>query len=80
MREFERQNGVAFLLIYYKKYDVYYYLTFDSLYEFWKRAENGGRKSFRYDELDCEFQIKVHGGCIHYLEAINKDLERRESL
>jgi len=80
MREFEAQNGVAFLLIYYKKQDIYYYLTFDKLFEFWLRAENGGRKSFRFEELDSTYQIKIQGGtCIHYLETLNQDLERREN-
>lgn len=78
MKEFEEQSGIAFLLIYYKKYNIYYYLTFERLYEFWNRAMNGGRKSFRFDELDNSYQIKVQGGgCIHYLETLNKDLERR---
>jgi recombination protein U len=81
MKEFEEQNGIAFLLIYYKKKDIYYYLTFERLYEFWDRAVNGGRKSFRYDELDCSYQIPIQSGlCIHYLEALNKDLERRENV
>jgi recombination protein U len=48
MKEFEEQSGVAFLLIYFKKRDFYYYLTFERLLEFWERASNGGRKSFRY--------------------------------
>lgn len=78
MKEFEDQNGIAFLLIYYKKQDVYYYLTFERLYEFWMRALQGGRKSFRFDELDLSYRIKVQGGsCIHYLEILSKDLERR---
>lgn len=78
MKEFEKQNGISFLLIYFKKFDTYYYLPFGKLHEFWKRAENGSRKSFRYDELDNSYQIKVFGGCIHYLEPLNKDLENRE--
>ncbi len=78
MKEFEEQNGLAFLLIYYKKHDIYYYLTFERLYEFWNRALNGGRKSFRFDELDSDYQISVQGGCIHYLEMLSKDLDRRE--
>lgn len=79
MKEFEAQNGIAFLLIYYKKYEVYYYLTFERLYEFWQRAENGGKKSFRYDELDSSYQIPMlGGGCIHYLDVLKKDLDRRE--
>lgn len=78
MKEFEEQNGLAFLLIYYKKQDIYYYLTFERLYEFWNRALSGGRKSFRFDELDLDYQVRVQGGCIHYLEMLSKDLERRE--
>ena len=52
MRDFERQQGVAFFLIYFKSLDRYYYLRLCELEPFWKRAEEGGRKSFRTDELD----------------------------
>jgi recombination protein U len=79
MKEFEEQNGIAFLLIYFKKKDTYYYLTFDRLYEFWERALNGGRKSFRYEELDQEYIIPIQSGaCIHYLPLLQQDLERRD--
>ena len=81
MKEFEEQDGIAFLLIYYKNKDMYYYLPFDRLYEFWKRAENGGRKSFRMEELDLSYRIPVpHSSCIHYLQMLQMDLERREHL
>jgi recombination protein U len=80
MKEFEEQNGIAFLLIYFKKRDIYYYLTLDRLLVFWERAENGGRKSFRFEELDPSYQITVQNGvCIHYLETLNKDLDRRDN-
>ena len=79
MSEFEEQGGIAFLLIYYKNQDVYYYLTFKELIKFWNRAKNGGRKSFRFDELDPSYQISVHNSiCVHYLEMLKKDLENRE--
>ncbi|MDF2541137.1 MAG: hypothetical protein K0S47_855 [Herbinix sp.] len=79
MKEFEEQSGIAFLLIYFKKKDIYYYLTYENLNFFWERAVNGGRKSFRFDELDPEYQIPLQSGaCIHYLEALQKDLDRRE--
>ncbi|HWT75610.1 MAG TPA: Holliday junction resolvase RecU [Mobilitalea sp.] len=81
MKEFEEQNGVAFLLIYFKKRDLYYYLTFERLLEFWERAENGGRKSFKFEELDLSYQIPVLGGtCIHFLDKLKQDLERREGI
>lgn len=79
MKEFEEQNGIAFLLIYYKGRDLYYYLTFERLYEFWERAVKGGRKSFRFDELDMSYQIPLENStCIHYLHTLQMDIERRD--
>ena len=52
MEEFEKQDGVAFILLYYTHKDLLYYLTFTRLKEFWDRSQSGGRKSFRLDELD----------------------------
>lgn len=78
MKDFENQKGIAFLLIYFKKHDTYHYLPFARLYDFWQRAADGGRKSFRYEELDISYKINVSGGIIHYLEALNRDLAERE--
>ncbi|MBO5198940.1 MAG: Holliday junction resolvase RecU [Lachnospiraceae bacterium] len=81
MKDFEEQGGIAFLLIYYTKKDRYYYLTFRRLYEFWNRAQNGGRKSFRFEELDSAYFLSGHKGVyVPYLDMINKDLEERETL
>ena len=81
MQEFEEQGGVAFLLIYYTKQDKYYYLRFEKLLEFWNRMKEGGRKSFRIEELEAEYEIgKGHGGVfVPYLAALKKDLEERDS-
>ena len=55
-----------------------YYLPFDQLAGFWKRMEEGGRKSFTYDEVDKGWKIRAHRDMlVHYLEAIQKDLDRR---
>lgn len=78
MREFEEQGGVSFLIIFFKKQDVFYYLKLKTLEEFIKRAENNGRKSFCFNELDESFQISPHNGVmVHYLELLQKDLEER---
>lgn len=78
MREFESQNGVAFILIFYSKKNIFYYLTFEKLFSFWNRAKEGGRKSFRLDELDMEYQIPTNNGVfVHYLEVLKKDLAER---
>lgn len=78
MKEFEEQDGVAFLIIYFAKKDIYYYLTFRKLYELFIRSENGGPKSFKYDELDPKYQISPHNGVfVHYLLALQTDLAER---
>jgi len=80
MRDFEQQEGVAFLIIYYSERNELYYMRFQELLRFWERAETGGRKSIRYEELDARFFMKVeHGYQVPYLETINLDLEIREN-
>ena len=79
MVNFEKQGGIAFLIIYYSHKDLFYYLNLKQLLEFWERAKNGGRKSFRFDELDPRFEIpKKHGVLVPYLDMLNLDLEQRE--
>ena len=62
MRQFEEQQGVAFFLIHYTKRDVFYYLTLRQLLVFWNRMKEGGRKSFRFEELSEEFFFSVGKG------------------
>lgn len=80
MKKFEEQGGVSFILIYYSHKDVYYYLRYKKLEEFWNRMKNGGRKSFRFDELESDFLIveKRTTGIIPYLEMLQKDLDLKE--
>ena len=47
MGEYERQGGISFLLIYYSGRNSLYYMRFEEILKFWKRAQEGGRKSFR---------------------------------
>lgn len=81
MKGFEKQGGIAFVLIFYTHKNQLYYLTFSKLYEFWKRATEGGRKSFRYEELDPDYILpKKSGVLVPYLDMLNKDLESREEI
>lgn len=79
MEEFEKQKGISFFLIYFSADNVFYYLTLRKLKEFWKRMEEGGRKSFRREELDEEFYLSGKNGfLVPYLEGIQKDLQLRD--
>ena len=79
MGNFEAQQGIAFFLIYYTNKEVFYYLPYEMLKYFWDRAKNGGRKSFRYDELNPDYILpQKRGVMVPYLEILKKDLEDRE--
>lgn len=80
MEDFEKQDGIAFFLIYFTGLNEFYYLPFRTLKKFWDRASNGGRKSFRRDELDDDYVITTPGDngiLIPYLDLIQKDLDER---
>ena len=79
MENFEKQGGIAFFLVNYSHRDEFYYLRLCKLLEFWERAKGGGRKSFRYEELEPEYFLpKGHGVLVPYLDAMQKDLLSRD--
>ena len=79
MEAFEKQDGVAFLIIYYTKKNELYYMTFEELKMFWDRAQNGGRKSIRYEELNENYFMELKNGCfVPFLDALQLDLENRD--
>ena len=79
MQDFEKQDGIAFFLIYYTARNELYYMQYTQIRKFWERAQSGGRKSVRLEELDPEwfFQLK-NGYFVPYLDLIQKDLETRD--
>ncbi len=79
MEQFEGQGGIAFLVIYYSKRDYFHYLPYREMRRFWDRAEAGGRKSFRFEELDPAYEIpRGKGVLVPYLEMLARDLESRD--
>lgn len=78
MDRFEKQKGIAFFLIYYSHREQFYYLPYAHLRYFWDRAQEGGRKSFRMDELNPEYFLpRKNGVFVPYLDLLQKDLEDR---
>ena len=78
MKEFEEQGGIAFIILSYTLKNEIYYLPFDRIWDFWQRMEQGGRKSFTYEEIDKSWKIRSYRDIfVHYLEQIQKDLDRR---
>ena len=79
MKSFEEQGGIAFFLLYYTAEDRYYYLRLCELLVFWERSLNGGRKSFRIDELNPAyfFMPGKNHVLVPYLEMLQMDLDDR---
>lgn len=79
MEKFEQQGGISFLLIYYSTRNELYYMRFAQIKRFWDRAAQGGRKSFRLEELDAGWFMELKNGCfVPYLDCIQKDLDLRD--
>ena len=79
MQDFEKQEGIAFMLVYFKMYDEYYYLPFKKILKFWEESRNGGRKSIPYKDFDKKYIIKQNGKFyVHYLEALNTYLKEND--
>ena len=79
MQEFEKQNGVAFFILLFSSCNQLYYLSVEELTFFLTRAQSGGRKSFRKEELKHDFFFSERKGLmVPFLEMINKDLSCRE--
>ena len=79
MKDFEAQKGIAFFLIYFSGREIYYYLTLSELLKFWERAKAGGRKSFKFEELDSRFILCRDGYTkLNILTGIQRDLDERD--
>lgn len=79
MTEFEQQGGITFLILFFSHRNLLYYLKYEKLKEFFNRMQQGGKKSFRLDELTEDYVIHPKGGIlVPYLDSINQDLEERE--
>lgn len=80
MGQFEKQDGVSFLLIYFSHRNRYYYMRYEEMMKFWNRKLNGGRKSFLFSELDEGYFLNENSGHfqIPFLIGLKKDLEERD--
>lgn len=79
MEDFEKQQGISFFIVYFKEIDKYMYVTFEAVKFFWERMKSGGKKSFRFEELDPSYEISTYAGTsLHYLEQLQMDLNSRE--
>lgn len=79
MDSFAKQDGIAFIIIYFVNREIYYYLTFDEIKKYYDRMKAGGRKSIAFDELlEPQFFERKGNLLVPYLDMISKELESKE--
>ena len=80
MRDFAAQGGFPFFVLFYTTRNEMYYMPFREMERFWKRMEEGGRKSFRYEELEQVIPLRHSGEFLcHYLEGLSQDVDESEN-
>lgn len=72
MEFFTNHKGVAFILVYFVKYNEFYCLPFYDLKPYWDEAQKGGKKSIPYSEFNKSLLIPQEGVYVNYLEILNK--------
>lgn len=79
MDAFEHQGGISFFLIHFTARNEFLYVPFRQVQIFFAREKEGGRKSFRREELSDFCTLRGQGDIlVHYLEGIQYDLQMRE--
>ncbi len=79
MESFRKQQGVAFILVYFSHYNESYLIDFETVKDYYDNAAQGGRKSIPYSSMNKRYEIKRAGGyLLHYLEALSAYMEDRE--
>ena len=80
MDTFSQQGGIAFLIVYFKKYDEYFFLPISELKPFYEAAQKGGRKSIPYEKFNPNYKIPIEGGLyIHYLKVLEQYMRETEA-
>ncbi|MCL2235376.1 MAG: Holliday junction resolvase RecU [Defluviitaleaceae bacterium] len=71
MEAFEKQKGIAFMLINFTTLDKCFFLPFADLMPLWEQAQKGGKKSISHEVFNPIYTVELKGGQLKYLDAIS---------
>ena len=75
MKDFECQEGIAFFLIYFSRYDKIFFVPFGFILEKIVRSKDGGAKSIPYEDFEELHEVQNKDGYIvHYIDALDQYL------
>ncbi len=76
MRDYRKQNGLSFMIFYYKKVEKFYLVPLELIEEFIENIKKGGRKSIPYTSLKQSYEISLFDNKIlNYLPCVNLYLQ-----
>ncbi len=80
MKDFQRQEGISFFLVFFEPESEVYLLPYDFVQAFAERSRAGGRKSIPLAEIRQNgFAAEIKQGYfVAYLEALNQYLKEKE--
>ncbi|MGF2616828.1 Holliday junction resolvase RecU [Rossellomorea vietnamensis] len=73
MKQVDEQDGIAFILIRFSMTEEIFFMKFIELYKYWKRMDQGGRKSIKKEEIEAD-GVKISLGFhprIDYLKTVH---------
>jgi len=76
MEAFEKQKGIAFMLINFTLLDKCFFLPFVDLQPLWEQAQAGGKKSVSHELFNEDYLVKLAGGHLKYLDAVSAYIEK----
>ncbi len=75
MEDFEKQEGVAFFIVFFSVFDKMLLIPYRFIKEKVGLAKSGGPKSIPFEECDQFYEIENKDGYIvHYIEALDRYL------
>ncbi len=79
MKDITNHGGIAFIIAYFKKYNIYHLIPFEIIYKYYQESKKGGRKSIPLNDLNQDFIIPYKNGILNYIPVLNTLLKYRES-
>lgn len=80
MDDFIKQQGEAFLIVYFAKHEEYYLLPLELIKVYHEEAQVGGRKSIPYSAFDKTLLIPVQGGMyLNYLHTVSVYMAQKDA-
>lgn len=75
MSDFEKQEGIAFLIVHFAIHNEYYFFPLSTLKKYYELSQKGGKKTIPYEAFEKQYKIETKSGYyLHYLEALNRYL------